>query len=271
LNQHYTLDNAWTQARERLGLLEAVADPNSIRHLEALGIAEGWQCADVAAGGGSIAEWLCRRVGATGHVLATDIDTRFLDVLKYPNLEIRRHDIVRQPLPAASFDLVHARALLVHLTDRAAALRHMVEALKPGGWLLLEETDYVSMVLDPRSPTEGLAKGQAALRHFLTAAGFDEGYGRRLFGDVRGEGLVDLGAEGHVALSTLGTPRHQFELLSFAQFRDRLIQADLLTEAEADAYVAALSHEDFISMGPILMAVWGRRPSNFGTPDPRTH
>jgi SAM-dependent methyltransferase len=262
MSQHYTLDNAWTQARERLGLLEAITDPNSIRHLEALGIAEGWRCADVAAGGGSIAEWLCGRVGPTGQVLATDIDTRFLDVLEYPNLEVLRHDIIRQPLPEAAFDLVHARALLVHLADRAAALRHMVDALKPGGWLLLEEPDYVSTVLDPRSPTEGLAKGQAALRQFLIAAGFDATYGRRLFGDVRAAGLVELGAEGHVTVSRVGTPRHQFELLGFAQFRDRLIQADLLTEAEADAYVAALTHEDFISMGPILMAVWGRKPGS---------
>src|SRR6516162_11866108 len=89
----YTLDNAWTQARERLGQLEAVHDPGSIRHLERLGVTEGWHCLEVGAGGGSIAAWLCDKVGPTGHVLATDLDTRFLDRLEYSHLEVRRHDI----------------------------------------------------------------------------------------------------------------------------------------------------------------------------------
>ena len=139
--QYYTVENAWSQARERLRFLEGVNDPQSIRHFETLRIAEGWRCAEVAAGGGSLAEWLCQRVGASGHVLATDIDTRFLDVLEYPNLDVRTHDIVRDSLPEDAFDLVHARALLIHLVDRGAALRHMVQALKPGGWLVVEEPE----------------------------------------------------------------------------------------------------------------------------------
>ena len=95
----YTLDNAWVHARERLGRLEAHFDPGSIRHLERLGVAGGWHCLEVAAGGGSIATWLSRKVGATGRVVATDIDTRFLDGLDYPNVEVRRHDIVERRYP----------------------------------------------------------------------------------------------------------------------------------------------------------------------------
>jgi tRNA A58 N-methylase Trm61 len=56
--------------------------------LESLGVADGWRCLEVGAGGGSIAEWLCRRVGRKGAVLATDLDTRFLYALDFPNLEI---------------------------------------------------------------------------------------------------------------------------------------------------------------------------------------
>jgi hypothetical protein len=40
----YLLPNAWRQARERLALLEQVLDPGTTRHLEALGVAAGWQC-----------------------------------------------------------------------------------------------------------------------------------------------------------------------------------------------------------------------------------
>lgn len=44
----YTLDNAWQNTRERLALLEALTDPYTIRHLEALGVAPGWRCWEAA-------------------------------------------------------------------------------------------------------------------------------------------------------------------------------------------------------------------------------
>lgn len=48
-------------------------------------------------------------------------------------LEVRRHEVLRDPPPAETFDLVHARLLLVHLKDRAAALRVLIDALRPDG------------------------------------------------------------------------------------------------------------------------------------------
>jgi 2-polyprenyl-3-methyl-5-hydroxy-6-metoxy-1,4-benzoquinol methylase len=131
IKQGYLLDNAWAQARERLGLLETALNPGSIRHLETLGVDAGWRCLDVGAGSGSISEWLCRQVGARGHVLATDVDTRFLDELKYPNLEVLRHDITIEALPERVFDLVYARTVLTHLAGRDVALQRMAAALNP--------------------------------------------------------------------------------------------------------------------------------------------
>jgi hypothetical protein len=64
---------------------------------------------EVAGGGGSIAEWLCRQVGRSGHVVATDLELRFLEAIHASNLEVWRHDILSEPLPEGAFDLVHAR------------------------------------------------------------------------------------------------------------------------------------------------------------------
>jgi 2-polyprenyl-3-methyl-5-hydroxy-6-metoxy-1,4-benzoquinol methylase len=96
--QSYLLDNAWQHARARLSLLESRLDPGTIFLLNRLGIRPGWRCLVVGAGGGSITEWLCQQTGPEGHVVATDIDTRFIDALDYPNLEVRRHDIVADEL-----------------------------------------------------------------------------------------------------------------------------------------------------------------------------
>ncbi|GAA2767983.1 hypothetical protein GCM10010103_70250 [Streptomyces paradoxus] len=52
-----------------------------------------------------------------------------------------RHDVGRDAPPAGPFDLVHARLLLVYVAERDAALRTMVQALRPGVWLVVEDGD----------------------------------------------------------------------------------------------------------------------------------
>jgi hypothetical protein len=66
-------------------------------------------------------------------VVATDINTRFLDALDHPNLEVRRHDIIADELEESAFDLVQVRAVLMHLAEPGRALQRMVAALKSGG------------------------------------------------------------------------------------------------------------------------------------------
>src|ERR671926_1587140 len=128
INSEYRFDNAWLLARERLAALEAQLDPGTIRHLQALGVGERWQCLEVGGGGGSIAEWLCRQVGPAGRVVATDINTRFLEALDFANLEVRVHNIVEDELEPGTFDLVHARGVLVHVSQRDTVLERVVSA-----------------------------------------------------------------------------------------------------------------------------------------------
>jgi 2-polyprenyl-3-methyl-5-hydroxy-6-metoxy-1,4-benzoquinol methylase len=170
----YTFDNAWQQARERLAGIEQAHDPGTRRHLAATGVGPGWHCLEVGAGGGSIADWLCRQVGPSGHVVATDRDTHLLDALDYPQLDARQHNIVTDVLEEAAFDLVHVRLLLHHLPEPELARRRLVAALKPGGWLVAEAPDTVAMVPDPgvNAPAAGLyRKLEAALYQMLRARG----------------------------------------------------------------------------------------------------
>jgi ubiquinone/menaquinone biosynthesis C-methylase UbiE len=102
----YLLDNAAPQAPDRFGALAAIFDPGTTRHLDGVGIKEGWRCLEIGAGGGSIARWMADRVGVTGQVVATDIDPRHLATDGRTNIEVRTHDVATQPLPDATFDLV---------------------------------------------------------------------------------------------------------------------------------------------------------------------
>src|SRR5215831_4650513 len=84
----YVFDNAAPQTVTRFSVLSALYDPGTIRRLDQVGVESGWRCWEIGAGSGSIATWLSARVGSGGFVLATDIDTRFLDRIGRPNLHV---------------------------------------------------------------------------------------------------------------------------------------------------------------------------------------
>lgn len=261
----YGWDNAWQQAHQRLAGLALHFDPGTIRLLDALGVGEGWRCLEVGAGGGSIAAWLCTRAGSSGRVVAIDIETRFLDALDRANLEVRRQDIVTDELPMNAFDLVHGRALLQHLAASEAALRRMVHALKPGGWLLVEEPDLISLVPDPSGHADATAlfsRGIDALRETFRVLGSDASYGRRLYRQVRDMGLAEVGTEGRLSVTQGGSPEAEFLRLSSLQVREHVVASGLISTEEFDAYLALLQNPDVIWMEGTMIAVWGRRPQD---------
>ena len=257
----YLLDNAWQQQRERLAGLEAWFDPGTIRHLEALGVGPGWRCLEVGGGGGSIAAWLSRRVAPDGQVLATDLDTRFLDALREPNLEVRRHNILTDPLPERAFDLVHARFVVEHLADRMTALRHLASALTPGGWLLVEDTDSASWVPAPANDADDnalFARWTTAYARLLAASGADAYAGRRGYGEFHALGLAEIGAEGRVFMVRGGSSTAEVWRLTAEQVSDRIVAGGLLTAPEMARVIALLSDPAFVWMEGLIMATWGR-------------
>jgi 2-polyprenyl-3-methyl-5-hydroxy-6-metoxy-1,4-benzoquinol methylase len=262
IDSSYLLDNAGSEAPARFGALSAMFDPGTIRHLEGRGVMPGWHCLEVGGGGGSIANWLSDRVGAAGRVVVTDLDTRFLETLKLPNLKVRRHNIACDPLPEAAFDLVHARLVLIHLTDKEKVLEKLITALKPGGWLVDEEFDSVSVPPDSTvSPGEVTLKTHLAMAQLMTERGFERRYGRLLFGRLRAHGLVSVGAEARMFMVERGTPGASLVRANYEQLREDMIRAGYITEPEFDEDLARLDHPDFMMPSSIMWAAWGRRPS----------
>jgi len=256
----YLFDNAAQQTSTRFNALPALFDPETIRHLSELGVGAGWRCLEIGGGGGSIAQWLSERVGPVGRVLATDIDTRFLETLGRPNLEVRRHNIVTDPLPQAAFDLAHTRLLLMHLPEREKALERIVAALKPGGWLLAEEFDAYSMRPDAGvNPVELFSKTNAAVQRVMMESGVDLRYGRLLPGRLRAHGLVDIAAEGRMFLWQPGTLTASLWRANYEQLREAILAAGYVTPQEFEQHLALLDRGDFMNPSPVMWSVWGRR------------
>lgn len=138
----YTLRNADPAEAARLGTLESLHDRSTARQLEALGIGPGWHCAELGAGAGSVARWMLERVGPGGRVTAIDRDTSLLaDLAGVGNAEVVTGDLTTMDLGDARYDLVHSRAVLMHLEDPDAVVGRIVGSLRPGGRVLFEEVD----------------------------------------------------------------------------------------------------------------------------------
>ena len=147
-------------------------------------------------------EWMAEQVGSGGHILATDVYTKFLDAIERPNVEVREHDILGGEPLEAEFDLVYARLVVEHLGS--GALRRMVEAVRPGGILLLEDYGWEAVAIDP--PQEEFEKVADAVLGLMAEAGFDPNFGRRLPAELEATGLEDVEAEGRVPAMTGLTP-----------------------------------------------------------------
>lgn len=192
----------------------------------------------------------------------TDIDPRFLADLEQPNLDVWRHDVVTDDLPDDTFALVHTRLLLAHLSAPQVALQRMVAALKPGGWLVAEELDFITLV--PVSPSDAPASTlftrlMDAHMRVLESHGFDSLYGRRLSGHLQAQGLSVVETEGRVALWRGGSVVATILRLTFLQLREELMARAGVTAQDLGDLDALLTDPEFVFMSPLTVAAWGQR------------
>ena len=252
-------DTADDAERIRLGLLEDYTDPITTGHLERIGVAAGWRCLEVAAGGGSIARWLAGRVGPSGSVLATDLDPRFLTDLP-ANVEVRKHDIDHEELETG-FDLAHCRLLLMHLPDPVATLSRMLQALRPGGWLLAEDYDFGLLTFSGHPEAAWATAAFQAFATRLQQPGLMDGFiGRRLPALAAAAGVEALGAEAFSSFARKGAgPQWDAVQHSLPALRPAAI-ASGTPEAEYDRMAAILADPSVVWFGICTVSAWGRRP-----------
>ena len=269
LTGNYAFDNADEYAKNRYRELSALYDTQTVRHLERIGIEKGWHCLEVGGGGGSITTWLCKRVGDQGRVLATDIEPRFLRTLPFDNLEVRQHDIRVEGLPEYQFDLAHVRLVLMHLPGRELALQRILASLKPGGWIVLEEFDTLSVLPDSGvNPDEEEVPILRACYQVLNAHGVDLRYGRRMPLRLLANGLVNVGAEASLSLWKGQSPGTTLFKINFEDLADSIIRSGLMSQDQFEAALRRFDDHDFHMLSPTMWTTWGQVPEFSPYPAP---
>ncbi|GGZ30666.1 methyltransferase [Streptomyces poonensis] len=244
-----------------LDALAPLLDPTTFRHIETFGLGYGWRCWEVGAGGTSVISWLAKKVGPTGRVLVTGLDTSWIASVARPPVEVHVHDVGADDPPVEGFDLVHARLALVHVPDRQRAVRTMVSALRPGGRLLVEDADPALQPLacpDEYGPAQQLAnRVRQAFRTLLAERGTDLACGRTLPRLLREAGLRGVRAEAYFPVASPACAA--LESATIRQVRDELVSARLATGQDIDRHLANVASGDMDPLPAPMISAWGKK------------
>jgi 2-polyprenyl-3-methyl-5-hydroxy-6-metoxy-1,4-benzoquinol methylase len=111
---------------------------------------------------------MARMAGATGRALGVDFDAGVIDLARADAAEagvacdFRAGDCLAVE---GEFDVCYARFLLSHVADPAAVLRQMGALARPGGVVVVEDTDFSGFFCEPEDPAhEAYAQLAAGLR-----------------------------------------------------------------------------------------------------------
>ena len=183
------------------------------------------------------------------------------------NVEVFEGDAHRTGFPPASYDLVHARTLLINIPDPAAVVAEMVRLTRPGGWVVVLEPDAGSSVCHPPHPA-----WDRLTQIFFSAQqvdGADTFIGRRVPELFRKAGLVDIGVEAKADIYPAGNSRRTIRADLVRSMRPKILAAGIASESELDEVDQAvrehLNDPDTLMLPHLLFLAWGRKPGHPGT------
>jgi ubiquinone/menaquinone biosynthesis C-methylase UbiE len=223
---------------------------------------------DLGCGPRGILDLLAQRVGPSGRVVGMDADpthvamaAELIATRKLDNVEVVLGDARNTGLASSSFDVVHARALLVNVAEPAEVVGEMVRLAKPGGWVLSFEPDCELSVCYPANPAY-----QRLLDMFapvVTRNGADVIIGRRVAELYRGAGLADVQVEVLAEVYPHGHTRRSVLVDMIRSMRPHVLELGFATGEELEQLFAdALSHldnPDTVVMPFIFFLVSGRK------------
>jgi SAM-dependent methyltransferase len=253
---------------------ELAADSAAL--LDRVGLRPGQSAIDLGCGPQGILGLLAGRVAPAGRIVGLDADpahaaraAEFAAGRGLSGVEIITGDARSTGLPPGSFDLVHARTLLVNVPEPAEVVAEMTRLARPGGWVASMEPDTEHALCYPPHPAFG------RLQDIFTVAfrrnGADPWIGRRVPELLRRAGLEHVGLEARAQLYPHGNSRRTIRLDLVQSMRPQVLEMGLATAAELDELDAAarahLDDPDTVVLHGLLFLTWGRKPDH-ATRDP---
>ena len=239
--------------------------------LDRLDVRPGSRAIDVGCGPRGILDLLSESVGPRGSVVGLEKDARSLSFARkfvadrrLANVEVMEGDAKATGLPRESFDVVHARLVLVNVPEPERVVDEMVALVRPGGTIASHEADYLAHVCDPPSPAwNRLFELYDA---YSRANGIDLFVGRktqRMFGAA---GIVDVHVNPVIHVYPAGHNRRTIFWDFMQNVRERVLAQGLVGEGELAGLMDELRrHLDdprTLVVSHLFFQVWGRKPAS---------
>lgn len=166
---------------------------------EKMNVSRGDNVLDVGCGPGVDVINLADQVGATGEVTGFDHDIKMLreasQKIKEAALDrfvsLIQGSATELPFQADYFDSCRSERLFMHLIEPEQVLSEMVRVTKPGGRIVIVDTDWSSLSIDNPLPNIERALSDYRMAHVI-----NNGYsGRSLYRQFREQQLSDIQVE----------------------------------------------------------------------------
>lgn len=243
--------------------------PQTAELLDRIGLLPGQSAIDLGCGPSGILDLLSAAVSPGGRVVGLDADpvhaamaSQYVSERGLGNVAVVTADARHTGLPGDSFDLVHARTLLVTIPEPDEVLAEMVRLAKPGGWVASQEPDAEVALCYPALPA--WERMREIFRAGFSRSGADARIGRRLTEAYRQAGLDDVEVAVHAPAYPAGHSRRTVIPDLVRSLRPMILELGLCDErelAELDRAVREHLADPRTLMVPhLLIVAWGRRP-----------
>jgi ubiquinone/menaquinone biosynthesis C-methylase UbiE len=261
---------------ERLRRQPQELAPDSRRLLDQLNIRPGDHTIDIGCGPQGILDLLSERVGANGKVVGLErsestvqLARQFIAEIELRNVEVWQADAKATGLPRASFDVVHARLVLVNVPEPQRVVEEMIALARPGGVVASHEADWGAFLCDPPSPA-----WDRLLEVFVAYSrnnGIDLFVGRKTHQMFRAAGLTDIQVNPLIHVYPPGHNRRSILCDFLENVRDRILAENLMTETEFHERFTELQRHlddtDTLVVSHLFIQVWGRKPKETSVPE----
>jgi SAM-dependent methyltransferase len=244
--------------------------PDSVALLDRVGLRPGDSAIDLGCGPSGVLELLAERVLPGGRVVGLDSTPEHVRMASelvaergWEGVETIVGDARASGLAVDSFDLVHARTVLVTVPDPAPVLAEMVRLARPGGHVASMEADMEIGICDPPHPAVGRVS-----ELFLTAFmrnGANPLLGRQVAGLYREAGLEDVTVTAVASVHPSGHTRRTLRVDLVCAMRAQIVQMGLAGEDELEQIDRAarehLADPATLIMPGLMFLVSGRKPA----------
>ena len=227
------------RGKQRLNLLAEIMQPTTLRLLQQAGLRSGDRCLDLGCGGGDVVLDMARIAGPDGFVTGVDFDPQVVALARQDardagagNVEYHVADV--RVFEGRPFDLIYARFLLSHLSQPATMLTRMRQLARPGGRIVVEDTDMSGCYCHPRDPAN--TRFAELYTEVVRRGGGDADLGRRLPALALAAGLGDVHWNVFQPVHVSGPHKHM-TALTMERIRPAVLRHGLATDQEIDTII----------------------------------